>query len=132
MDALAMFLALLVLAAVVWLLSAPLRAQAAGRQTPAQERDAQRRVDLEIERDQKYAEIRELEMDLRTGKLSDADHRATDRQLRAEAVDILHALDRLGVTSEAAPSTLRTDAPEPAETVPDAVPEPDNDAERAS
>jgi hypothetical protein len=32
-------------------------------------------------------------MDLRTGKLSEEDHRVLDRQLRAEAVDVLHALD---------------------------------------
>lgn len=132
MDALAMLLALLVLAAVVWLLSAPLRAQAAGRKTPAQERDEQRRVDLEIERDQKYAEIRELEMDLRTGKLSDADYRITDRQLRAEAINILHELDRLGVSSEEALPALHEAAEEPAETVPEGAPEPENDAERAS
>lgn len=124
MDPVATLLALVVLALVVWLLSAPLRAQAAGRQTPAQERDAQRRVDLEIERDQKYAEIRELEMDLRTGKLSDADYRATDRQLRQEAVDILHALDRLGVPASETP-------PEATVEVPAEAAEPDADADRA-
>jgi len=101
MDVLAPLLIILVLGAVVWLISAPLRAKAAGRELPADVRDAQRRRDLEIERDQKYAEIRELEMDLRTGKLSDADYRETDRALRAEAVDILHALDELGVATEA-------------------------------
>ena len=41
-------------------------------------------------------EIRDLEMDHRTGKLSDEDWRALDRDLRAEAVDILHELDQLG------------------------------------
>jgi hypothetical protein len=96
MDTLAPFLIIIALAAVVWLISAPLRAKAAGRELPADVRDAQRRRDLEIERDQKYAEIRELEMDLRTGKLSESDYRETDRALRAEAVDILHALDGLG------------------------------------
>ena len=35
-------------------------------------------------------------MDHRTGKLSDEDWRALDRDLRAEAVDILHELDQLG------------------------------------
>ena len=96
MDVLAPLIVSLALGAVVWLISAPLRAKAAGRELPAQARDAQRRRDLEIERDQKYAEIRELEMDLRTGKLSDADYRETDRALRAEAIDLLHELDRLG------------------------------------
>ena len=40
------------------------------------------------------AEIREVEMDFRTGKLSEADWKAIDRQLRAEAVDLLRELDR--------------------------------------
>ena len=35
-------------------------------------------------------------MDLRTGKLSDDDWRELDRRLRAEAIEILHALDALG------------------------------------
>ena len=34
-------------------------------------------------------------MDFRMGKLSEADFRALDRQLRAEAVEILRDLDRL-------------------------------------
>ena len=53
------------------------------------------RADLEAARDAKYAEIRDAEMDYRTGKLSDADWRALDRQLRREAVELLHALDEL-------------------------------------
>jgi hypothetical protein len=32
-------------------------------------------------------------MDLRTGKLSEDDHRVLDRQLRAEAIEVLRALD---------------------------------------
>ena len=43
----------------------------------------------------KYAEIRDNETDFRTGKLSEEDYRALDRQLRAEAVEILRALDEL-------------------------------------
>ena len=51
------------------------------------------RAELEAARDAKYAEIRDAELDFRTGKLSEADWRALDRQLRAEAVDLLHRLD---------------------------------------
>ena len=51
--------------------------------------------DLETAKTAKYREIRDAEMDHRTGKLSDEDWRALDRQLRAEAVDILHELDEL-------------------------------------
>ena len=79
------------LAFVVWLVGSPLRAgpQAAEEAVVA---DRQR---LEAARDAKYREIRELEMDHRTGKLSDEDFRALDRQLRAEAVAILRELDGL-------------------------------------
>jgi hypothetical protein len=34
-------------------------------------------------------------MDYRTGKLSEADWRALDRQLRHEAVELLHRLDEV-------------------------------------
>ena len=122
MEILAPIIVIVVLGAVVWLISAPLRAKAAGRELPAQARDAQRRRDLEIERDQKYAEIRELEMDLRTGKLSDDDYRETDRALRAEAIDILHELDRLGGVVDAGDEPAAGDEPPPAAAEdPDAV-----------
>jgi hypothetical protein len=51
-------------------------------------------AELEASRDAKYREIRDAELDHRTGKLSDADFEAVDRGLRAEAVRILHELDR--------------------------------------
>jgi flagellar biosynthesis/type III secretory pathway M-ring protein FliF/YscJ len=82
---------LVVLAVIVLVVSAPLRAR--GRAQPAEE-DAER-ADLEAARDAKYREIRETELDYRTGKLSDADWRALDRGLRAEAVEILRRLDEL-------------------------------------
>jgi len=59
---------------------------------PAQ---AAERADLEAARDAKYAEIRDAEMDFRTGKLSEPDWRALDRQLRREAVELLHRLDEV-------------------------------------
>ena len=54
-----------------------------------------RREELEAAKEAKYLEIRDAEMDFRMGKLSEADFRALDRQLRAEAVEILRDLDRL-------------------------------------
>ena len=56
---------------------------------------AGRRADLETARDAKYREIRESELDYRTGKLSEADWRSLDRELRGEAVAILRELDEL-------------------------------------
>jgi hypothetical protein len=91
MDVLAPLLVILALALVVWLVGAPLRR---GPQAAKSEAKLER-VGPEAARDAKYREIRELEMDHRTGKLSDADFRELDRQLRAEAVAILRELDRL-------------------------------------
>lgn len=76
---------------VVWLLSGPFRTRAAAP-TPA---DSDERRALESAKEAKYAEIRDNETDFRTGKLSDEDFRALNRQLRAEAVEILRAIDEL-------------------------------------
>ena len=56
---------------------------------------AERRAELEAAREAKYREIRDTELDFRTGKLSQADFAATDGALRAEAVEILDWLDAL-------------------------------------
>ena len=81
---------ILALAAVVWVISGPLRH---GENPEIAE--AGRRASLEAARDAKYREIRDAEIDWRTGKLSDEDYRAQDRRLRAEAVEILRELDEL-------------------------------------
>ena len=51
-------------------------------------------ADLEAAREAKYREIRDAELDHRTGKLSEADFQVIDSSLRAEAVEILRELDR--------------------------------------
>jgi hypothetical protein len=81
---------LVVLALVVLFVSAPLRSRHADEATEPAER-----AELEAARDAKYREIRDAELDYRTGKLSEADWRGLDRGLRAEAVDILRRLDEL-------------------------------------
>ncbi len=83
---------LVVVAVAVLVISAPLRA---GRRAGGEAAGAAELADLEAARDAKYAEIRDAELDYRTGKLSEADWRALDRQLRREAVDLLHRLDEL-------------------------------------
>ena len=55
---------------------------------------------LEAAKDSKLREIRETELDYRTGKLSDGDWRSLDRTLRAEAVEILKRLDGVYERSE--------------------------------
>jgi hypothetical protein len=82
-----------VLALVVLVISAPLR----NPPTRAGDEggDSMRVADLRAAKEAKYREIRDAEMDYRTGKLSEADYGALDRQLRAEAIAILRELDGL-------------------------------------
>jgi type II secretory pathway pseudopilin PulG len=82
---------LIVLAIVVVTVSAPLR------RTARHDEEAvnAERAALDAAREAKYREIRDAELDYRTGKLSEADWRAMDRTLRAEAVELLKRLDAL-------------------------------------
>jgi hypothetical protein len=48
--------------------------------------------ELESAREAKYREIRDAELDFRTGKLSREDYEAIDADLRTEAIDILNRL----------------------------------------
>jgi uncharacterized iron-regulated membrane protein len=84
-------LVLVVLAGVIYLISAPLRA--AHRPDVDAVGTAPAVAELEAARDAKYREIRDAELDVRTGKLSDEDYAALDGSLRTEAVQILHQLD---------------------------------------
>jgi flagellar biosynthesis/type III secretory pathway M-ring protein FliF/YscJ len=85
-------LVLVVLAAVLWLVTGPLRRGAADDQVAEESAE---HAELEALKEAKYREIRDAELDHRTGKLSDADHRRLDRELRAEAVQLLKRLDEL-------------------------------------
>jgi hypothetical protein len=137
-DAVGFLIAVLtvaLLAAVVYVVSAPLRRArrnaeavvsdaAVGRQDPtpagpafgnreataagpaahdeleaareANELEAAREAnELEAAREAKYREIRDAELDFRTGKLSREDYDAIDADLRAEAIEILNRLEAL-------------------------------------
>ena len=90
MDIAALLVVCGVICAVAALVAAPLRGRGAERvRGEAEDRIAE----LQARKEAKYREIRDAEMDLRTGKLSEQDHRELDRLLRAEAVQILKALD---------------------------------------
>ena len=71
--------------------AAPLRR---GRAAAVEASEAAQRDELEAAKEAKYAEIRDAELDYRTGKLSEEDWRAQDRALRAEAIEILRAARR--------------------------------------
>jgi hypothetical protein len=63
-------------------------------------RRAEQLAELEARKEAKYREIRDAQNDLGTGKLSAEDHRALDRGLRREAVEILAEIDRVSAGSE--------------------------------
>jgi hypothetical protein len=86
---------LAILAAVVVFVTRPLWRPLLQTSEPADAPSkATELADLEAARDAKFREIRDAELDHRTGKLSDKDFELIDRSLRAEAVRILRDLDR--------------------------------------
>ena len=91
----AVFLALVVGLIVV----APLR-----RGPDVDRREDERRAALEAAKEAKYREIRDAELDYRIGKMSEADWRTTDRELRGQAVEILRGLDELEAEAETEPA----------------------------
>ncbi len=80
---------LIVLALVILFVSAPLRH---ARREPAPNVEL---AELEAAREAKYREIRDAELDHRTGKLSDSDYQELDGDLRTEAIEILRRIDRV-------------------------------------
>jgi hypothetical protein len=82
--------ALALAALVAWAVSRPLR-----RGGEADLAGADRRAELEAAKEAKYAEIRDAELDHRMGKVTEGDWRRTDRELRAQAVELLRELDGL-------------------------------------
>jgi hypothetical protein len=92
-------LTFVLLAAVVAFVGAPLRRARTGNDHAGEPAGAEaararaRRETLEAAREAKYREIRDAELDYRTGKLSREDYEAIDATLRAEAIEILDRLD---------------------------------------
>jgi membrane protein implicated in regulation of membrane protease activity len=84
-------LALIVLLALVALVVVRPLVRESGEPEP----DPGRRAELEAAKEAKYREIRDAELDHKMGKLSDDDWRSVDRELRAEAIEILRRLDSL-------------------------------------
>jgi hypothetical protein len=78
---------------VLFVISAPLRAGVLGGR--ADHGVSLEQAELEAAREAKYREIRDAELDYRTGKLSAEDYAATDGALRAEAVEILDRLETI-------------------------------------
>lgn len=87
-------IAIVVLAAVAWFVSVPLRARG-GEGEAGDELEDPERAELEARKLAKYREIRDAELDHRQGKLSEADWRRQDAELRREAIEILREIDAL-------------------------------------
>jgi hypothetical protein len=83
-------LAALILLAVAWFVTAPLRR---ADQSEPQRSEDPRVAELEARKEAKYREIRDAELDRAAGKLSDEDWRRQDAELRREAIEILRELD---------------------------------------
>jgi hypothetical protein len=126
MTALAVGLAALLAVACVLVVALPFLREPEARDDRLDEPDAleRRRLELAEERDRALADLKELEFDHRTGKVSDDDYRALVGPLRAKAAAALRALEpdlrRSTAMSEPLP-------PEPAEPirVPEPFPPPD-------
>ncbi len=112
MEALAPLLVMAIAAVVILVVSHPLRG---GRTEAAEDRLRDEIEELEAAKAAKYREIRELELDLRMGKLDDAEFRRQDRERRAEAVELLRRLDALGAAEVARHEASPAEAAEPAE-----------------
>ena len=85
-------LAIITLALVVaFVVLGPLR-----RGAEIDKRGDDTRAALEAAKEAKYREIKDAELDHQIGKLSDEDYRAIDQELRAQAIEILRQIDKLG------------------------------------
>lgn len=94
---------MVILGLVVVFVTAPLRRLPGpgetGPEAPVQTEEPEV-LELEAARDAKLRELRDAELDHRTGKLSDEDYQAVDAALRAEAIEILRALDQAREVTE--------------------------------
>jgi hypothetical protein len=88
----ATLLTLVLLAVVIAMIASPLLRP---RTTSPPALESVDRAELQSAREAKYREIRDAELDYRTGKLSRKDYEAVDSSLRAEALAILDGLEAL-------------------------------------
>jgi hypothetical protein len=91
---------LAILTLLVLFVSAPLRRVA----RPDGSAPDEELAELEAARAAKYREIRDAELDHRTGKLSDDDFAEIDQELRAEAIGLMRRLDGVRDSTERLPS----------------------------
>jgi flagellar biosynthesis/type III secretory pathway M-ring protein FliF/YscJ len=88
-------LALVIFVIVAWFVTGPLRRSRSRTQAAEADLEDPAIAELEARKEAKYREIRDAELDRQQGKLSEADWRRQDAELRREAIEILRRLDRL-------------------------------------
>jgi hypothetical protein len=106
MNALAPALLVMLIAGVAAVVLSPLSLLARRRPAHGAELD-----ELEAEREAKYREIRDADLDHRLGKLSDPDHEEIDTTLRAEALEILNQIEALEADERAAEALAEAESP---------------------
>ena len=96
MEVVALMLGAVLAAACVVFVARPLLRPARGREDElgAPSPEEQARLRLLEERDRSLAALKELELDHRTGKISDEDYRELVGPLRRQAGEALQALER--------------------------------------
>jgi hypothetical protein len=82
-------IALVVLALLAVFVLAPLRAS----ESESPEPESPELADLEARKEALYRQIRDAELDREQGKLSPADFKRLDSELRREAIAVLKAID---------------------------------------
>jgi hypothetical protein len=88
-------LLLAIVVIVAWFVTVPLRRGAGAGDSEADSRTEDPAIaDLEARKEAKYREIRDAELDREQGKLSEADWRRQDAELRREAIEVLKQLDQ--------------------------------------
>ncbi len=92
MDALLVLAVVVLFIAVAAFVARPLLSERDGADAEAA---GAQLADLEARKQLRYREIRDVEVDFRSGKLSEADYKKVDAELRAEAIEILKEIDNL-------------------------------------
>ena len=101
MDVVIVVLAVALVVLVVFVISGPLRIATDRGPDGAGELPSLEQGELEAAREAKYREIRDAELDYRTGKLSREDYESVAGALRAEALELLNRLEALQAPSPA-------------------------------
>jgi hypothetical protein len=91
-----------ILLALVAFVTAPVRRAlvVSSDETGSDRARATELAELEAAREAKLRELRDADLDHRTGKLSDADYEELDQTLRGEAIEILHRIDRATIDEQ--------------------------------